>query len=92
MALLAYLAVTGRPHLRPALVGLLWGDMPEARARNNLSKALTHLRHTVGHHLDITRERVALARERPYWLDVEVFAALRGWRRRWWVARGSSVG
>jgi DNA-binding SARP family transcriptional activator len=29
LALLSYLAVTRRPHLRPTLVGLLWGDMPE---------------------------------------------------------------
>jgi DNA-binding SARP family transcriptional activator len=72
MALLCYLAVTGRPHLRPILVGLLWGEMPEALARNNLSKALTHLRQAVGHHLRITRREVAFDRERPYWLDVEV--------------------
>jgi DNA-binding SARP family transcriptional activator len=73
LALLCYLAVTGRPHLRPLLVGLLWGEMPEALARNNLSKALTQLRQVVGHHLIITRHEVAFDRERPYWLDVEAF-------------------
>ena len=73
LALLSYLAVTRRPHLRPTLVGLLWGDMPEDRARNNLSKALTELRQAVGPHLDITRQVVALDRQRPYWLDVEAF-------------------
>ena len=72
-ALLCYLAVTDRPHLRPALVGLLWGDMPEANARNNLNKALTHLRQAVGRHLCITRQAVAFDRESPYWLDVEIF-------------------
>ncbi|HEY4722066.1 MAG TPA: alpha/beta hydrolase, partial [Anaerolineae bacterium] len=32
-ALLAYLAITGRPHTRDALAGLLWGEMPDADAR-----------------------------------------------------------
>ncbi|MBN1400201.1 MAG: AAA family ATPase, partial [Anaerolineae bacterium] len=73
LALLYYLAVTRRPHLRPTLVGLLWGDMPEESARNNLSKALTYLRQAVGLHLDITRQAVAFDHERPYWLDVEAF-------------------
>ena len=59
LALLCYLAVTGRPHLRPSLIGLLWGDMPEALARNNLSKALTHLRPLVGPYLHITHRQVA---------------------------------
>jgi len=72
-ALLFYLAVTGRSHLRPTLVGLLWGELPEANARNNLSKALTYLRQMVGRHLNITRQAVAFDRECPYCLDVEVF-------------------
>ena len=36
-ALLYYLAVTGQVHHRGHLVGLLWAEMPEVRARNNLS-------------------------------------------------------
>jgi DNA-binding SARP family transcriptional activator/predicted ATPase len=75
LALLCYLAVTGRPHARPALAGLLWGDSPEANARTNLRKALTHLRRLVGPHLSITRQAVAFNREPPYWLDVERFEA-----------------
>ncbi|HUM72386.1 MAG TPA: hypothetical protein PLK31_26475, partial [Chloroflexota bacterium] len=43
-ALLIYLAVTGRPHSRPALSGLLWGDMPEETARANLRLTLSKLR------------------------------------------------
>ncbi len=73
LALLCYLAVTGRPHLRPVLVGLLWAEMPEALARNNLSKALTQLRQAVAHHLRITRQEVAFDRGEPFWLDVEAF-------------------
>ncbi len=42
-ALLAYLAVTGRPHQREALAGLLWGEMPDAAAANNLRQALSNL-------------------------------------------------
>ena len=30
-ALFYYLAVTGRPHSRSTLAGLLWGDQPEVR-------------------------------------------------------------
>lgn len=71
--LLFYLAVTGRPHLRPTLTGLLWGDLPEASARNNLRKALTQLRQLVGPHLSITRQTVAFNRDSSYWLDVERF-------------------
>ena len=40
LALLAYLAVTGRPHSRDALAGLLWGEMPDAAAKANLRKIL----------------------------------------------------
>jgi len=58
MALLSYLAVTGRSHTRSALAGLLWGGLPEARARGNLSKALSTLRQVDGDHLTITRQSV----------------------------------
>ena len=74
-ALLCYLAVTSRPHSRPALAGLLWGDMPEAKARMNLSQALSHLRRLVGDHVSTTRQTVAFNRESDYWLDVDIFEA-----------------
>ncbi|MGD8517584.1 MAG: BTAD domain-containing putative transcriptional regulator, partial [Anaerolineae bacterium] len=77
-ALLCYLAVTGQPHLRPSLAGLLWGEMPEANAQNNLRKALSNLRRLVGPHLAITRQTVALNRDSSYWLDVEAFESLAG--------------
>ncbi|RMF30837.1 MAG: tetratricopeptide repeat protein [Chloroflexi bacterium] len=72
-ALLCYLAVTGRPHSRQALAGLLWEEMPESAARTNLRQALSNLRRLVGSHLRITRHTVAFNREAPYWLDVEAF-------------------
>ena len=75
LALLCYLAVTGRPHFRSSLAGLLWGDLPDAKARTNLRKALANLRRSVGPHVNVTRQAAALNRELPYWLDVEVFEA-----------------
>ncbi len=48
-ALLAYLAVeAGQPHTRASLCALLWPDLPENAARQNLSQALTHLRKVLG--------------------------------------------
>ena len=73
LALLCYLAVTGRSHTREALAGLLWGEATEANARAGLRKSLTDLRRFVAPHLAITRQQVGLDRERPYWLDVQVF-------------------
>lgn len=75
LALLCYLAVTGRAHYRSILAGLLWGDLPEENARMNLRKALENLRHLVGPHLVVTYQTVAFNRSRPYWLDVEQFEA-----------------
>jgi len=43
-ALLAYLALNPGPHSRQRLMGLLWGDLPEANARRNLRRALWNLR------------------------------------------------
>ena len=74
-ALLCYLAVTGHPHARPTLAGLLWGDMPEAKARMNLSQALSNLRRSFGDHLTITRQTVAFNQDSDYGLDVQAFEA-----------------
>lgn len=75
LALLSYLAVTARPHARPALAGLLWGGMPEAKARDSLSKALSTLRQGIGTHLTITRQTVSFNKASDYWLDVAEFEA-----------------
>ncbi len=75
LALLCYLAVTGRPHLRPALAGLLWGDQPESSAKTSLRQVLSNLRRLVGPHLLITPHEVAFNRKALYWLDVEEFQA-----------------
>lgn len=69
-ALLAYLAVSRRPHQRDALAGLLWGEMPDAAAANNLRQTLTNLRKLCGSHLLITRETVAFNLDEPHFVDV----------------------
>jgi DNA-binding SARP family transcriptional activator len=74
-ALLCYLAVTGRPHSRQALAGLLWGDLPEPDARRNLRGALLKLRQHVASYLLVTHQTLAFNRESNYWLDVEAFRA-----------------
>lgn len=75
-ALLYYLAVTGRPHTRATLAGLLWGDQPEDAARASLSKCLSSLRDLLGDAVLIERQTVALNRSYPYDLDTEHFAAV----------------
>ena len=69
VALLALLALPrsrdGRPHhwRRDRLVGLLWPELSQERARNALSKALTQVRAALGADAIVTRgdEEVALA-------------------------------
>jgi predicted ATPase/DNA-binding SARP family transcriptional activator len=72
-ALLIYLAVTGRPHTRAALAGLLWPDVLETAAHNSLRVTLTQLRQAVGDYIDATRQSIALVREPAIWLDVTEF-------------------
>jgi predicted ATPase/DNA-binding SARP family transcriptional activator len=68
-----YLAVTGRPHSRETLAGLLWGDMFEAQAAKNLRNVLSNLRALVGSHVLITRDEAAFDLQSDHWLDVAEF-------------------
>lgn len=72
-ALLAYLALVGRPVMRETLATLFWGEMSDADAKNNLRQALTSLRKQCDPFLEITREHVALRQEPAIWLDVTEF-------------------
>lgn len=72
-ALMAYLAVTRRPHQREALTALLWGELPDVDAKNNLRQALSNLRRLLNSYLLITRDSVAFNIATPYALDVEEF-------------------
>jgi DNA-binding SARP family transcriptional activator/predicted ATPase len=73
LALLTYLAITGRAHSREALAGLLWGQATEANARASLRKILAELRRHLPAHLTITRQTVAFNDAAPHWLDVAAF-------------------
>lgn len=75
-ALLAYLVVTGRPHQRDSLAALLWGEMPDADAKNNLRQTLTNLRKLAEPNLVITRETVGWNTAVPCHLDVTQFEDL----------------
>src|SRR5688572_15291216 len=74
-ALLYYLALTGRPHSRGALARLFWGDMPDAPAKRNLTKALSVLRGLLAPYLVLERQSVAFNFEAPHALDVTRFEA-----------------
>ncbi len=76
LALLAFLAVTGRPHRREVLATLLAGDAAEAQAHKHLSNALTDLRAALGEYVVVERQTVAFDCDRPYWLDVAAIRSL----------------
>jgi len=57
-ALLAYLAVTRRAHSRDKLAALLWGEMSDADAKNNLRQALANLKKYFEEELTITRDTI----------------------------------
>ena len=63
IALLAYLAVSGKPHTRDALAALLWPDYSQSNARAALRRTLSALRKAMGPlALEISRDLVALTR------------------------------
>jgi predicted ATPase/DNA-binding SARP family transcriptional activator len=75
LALMCYLAVTGRTYTRSALAGLLWPDIPETNALLNLRKALHLLKQHLAPFLLISRQTIAFNQAAPIWLDVTEFAA-----------------
>jgi DNA-binding SARP family transcriptional activator len=97
-ALPVYLAVeSGRPHRREHLTGLLWSDIPEKRALQNLRQTILYLRKALHEDLSAipcliaTRDEVQLNPAVDYWLDVKAFGgalddAYRHYRRR--IGRG----
>ena len=85
LALLAYLAVTGKNHSRDSLATLFWPEHDQSGARGGVRRALGSLKRTLGEGwLDVDRETVGLspgaglselssARRRELWLDVAQF-------------------
>lgn len=73
LALFAYLLSQEQPSPRSVLSDLLWVDLPEERARENLRSLLSHTRRVIGGYLVVDRQAVAFQRAAPYWADVEAF-------------------
>ena len=74
IALLAYLAVTNRPHTRDALATLLWSDYTEVNARAALRGVLNSLKAALGDTwLQSEREMIALRQDEYSWVDVSEF-------------------
>lgn len=75
LALIYYLAATGRPHSRQALAALLWSDLPEEAARRNLRVELTRIKDSFEPYLLIARDSLAFNPEASYTLDLARFEA-----------------
>jgi predicted ATPase/DNA-binding SARP family transcriptional activator len=84
VALLAYLAVeAGQAHSRASLLGLLWPELSEADARNNLRVTLSQLRKELRGEGDASaqyliggRNSLQFNQKSEHWLDVAEFQAL----------------
>ncbi|MCI0475685.1 MAG: tetratricopeptide repeat protein [Anaerolineales bacterium] len=77
-ALLAYLVLQTDPQPRHKLIGLLWGDLPEASARRNLRHALWNLRTQFDSSdhpplLLTDQQTIQFNRAADVWLDVTEF-------------------
>lgn len=71
-ALFVYLAVTGQSHSRDRLADLLWSEMNNQQARNNLRYLLPDLRNLLDDYLIITSKSISFDRQASYWLDVDL--------------------
>jgi hypothetical protein len=76
LALLAYLAMSGRPAAREVLANLLVDETTDNLARQHVRNALVDLSSQIGDYLVVSRQMVAFNRALPYWLDVEEFQRL----------------
>jgi DNA-binding SARP family transcriptional activator len=75
-ALLAYLAVTERPHARDSLAALLWPDYDQTSARAALRRTLSTLRKALSGGWVVTQgDLIGLDRD-ELWLDTERFHSL----------------
>src|SRR5215207_3102532 len=75
LALLVYLAVSGRPHSRDALATMLWPESDGREGRACLRRTLHRLQEAIGDHiLDAGPDAIRLHHAANLWLDC---AALR---------------
>jgi DNA-binding SARP family transcriptional activator len=74
LALLAYLAVTTRPHTRDALATMLWPENDQSSAFANLRRELFRINQVLGEGvLEADRLQVGLNPQVEVWLDVADF-------------------
>ncbi len=71
LGLLCYLAVRDGVHARATLANLLWGEMPDRRAKANLRMAIYNLQQLLPGYFHVTRLDVTFERQTECWLDVE---------------------
>jgi DNA-binding SARP family transcriptional activator len=77
VALLAYLACSGRPHDRGQLAALLWPDADDAHSRATLRRTLSALNHALGGAAVVRSDRSGLELEAPGMdLDIHRFHEL----------------
>jgi DNA-binding SARP family transcriptional activator len=77
IAMLVYLALTGRPRSRDLLAGLLWPDLDQFQARSMVRSALRTLNLSAGKRLFVLFEdQVAFPRQPGLWIDVVHFRNL----------------
>lgn len=77
VAMLVYLALTGRPRSRDLLADLLWPDLDQFRARSMVRSALRTLSLNVGKQwLTRFEDQIALPEQPGLWIDVVCFRSL----------------
>lgn len=76
VALLGYLATTGRPQRRETLAALLWPDADETHARSALRRTLSVVKQGLGDRgLSVTRDELTLLDGDGVTIDVRAFLA-----------------
>lgn len=74
LALLAYVAITGRPQSREALATLLWSEQDLSTGLTNLRSELYRLRKLLGGEIfRVERSHIGLTQPLPLWFDVAQF-------------------
>lgn len=77
IALLAYLAVSGKAHSRESLATLFWQDYDTSSAYAYLRRTIWELNQALGEGwLAVERDSLALDQDRQIWLDVDAFQKL----------------
>jgi serine/threonine protein kinase len=85
-ALIYFLAAAGHPVTRDQLILLLWPDIPEARARRNLTRLLSYLRQMLPDEgLMITQDSSVSLNFESIWCDAYLFDQLDSTRPAPWI-------